>query len=112
MALKIPDAPPIDRSRAGVLAVSASFIGELLRLPAGMEIVDARLSSDRSYVELLIEGAPMPSNAEGSEPRAVKIICHTAYDEATQMVTVFANFAHAPGDGWIMRPPYKREAFL
>jgi hypothetical protein len=111
MPLDLPAPAPIDRSRAGVLTISAGVLGRLLRLPEGLEIVAVRPMADCDAVELLIEGDPLPPCKADAQPEAVTLILHTKLDPDTQLVSVTANFAHAPDVSWTLAFPHPYEGF-
>lgn len=108
MPIELERSPPIDRSRAGILGISLKMIGDLLRLPPGLAVSDGRVSANGHYLELLVEGEPMPPVEHGHPAGQVTIVLHEKRDETTGLTTVSAAFAHAPGDTWIMREPHKR----
>lgn len=101
-----PDPLPIDRSRAGILSISRELLGELLRLPAGLEVVMPRVRAD--VVELLIEGGSMPPRTgadQAREPwvaRRITVICHQE-QRADGRRKITAWFSHAPEERWTLR---------
>jgi hypothetical protein len=103
--LNLPPDVPVDRSRAGVLRVSVPMLGHLLRLPPGCEVVAVRITPGLvpvHYVELLIEGDPMPPRADG--PAAPVMLLSRKEirgegEEREECVTSW--FEHAPERAWI-----------
>lgn len=104
MPIELPerDPLPIDRSRAGRLEISPELIQELLRLPAGLEVVAARMGA-HGAIEIMIEGATMPKREQpDAEPRPVSMICHQE-QRADGRRKLTAWFSHAPEERWTLR---------
>lgn len=109
MPLNLPSRPPIDRTRAGVLRISAAILGDLLGLPASAVVTRALSSQDGSELMVRIEGEPMPPCEPGQAACDVSLVLHQAFDVETELFTVTANFEHEPAVSWVMQHPHKRE---
>jgi hypothetical protein len=101
--LMLPPQPAIDHSRAGVLSISDEVIGHLLRFPKTLKVTGSRWSEDGRYLELVIEGYPLPERI-GGEPVPVMLIMHQTVDDA-EMLSIHVAWAHAPDDRWLLRGP-------
>jgi hypothetical protein len=101
MALDLPPETPVDRSRAGLLRIASPMLGHLLRLPAGQEVVGARIGS-WGDVELLIEGAEMPPRDESPAP--VTLMCRSEFrdGECGRERRTVVNWEHAPTHQWVL----------
>jgi hypothetical protein len=108
VSLDLPDEPPVDHTRAGVLRVAPVMIGWLLRLPPGNAVTGARFDPLSETVELLIEGKDLPPRLPDGSAQLITILCNTdvrpsaiadKYERQTR-----AHFEHAPESEWVQMP--------
>jgi hypothetical protein len=94
VALQLPPAPKIDRSRLGVLTMAPSALHLLLGLPRDHEITGLRLTL-AGDLQIDIAGADMPG--PGYLPRPVTLICHHQVGQPLEL-----SWEHLPDKRWTL----------
>ncbi len=97
--MDLPAMPEIDRTRAGVLLISPSALGDLLGLSAALEV--SPIWRAESAIAVLVEGADMPKLPTTGIPERVTLLCRVVTTEDGRQ-TVYASWAHRPGREWII----------
>jgi hypothetical protein len=99
--------PQRDQDRAGILAIAPMLIGHLLRLPAGQQIVKARMGPFET-LEFVVEGAGLPPRQAGVEPEPVMLMMRAEYragdvKKGGQQRRTICWWAHDTSTTWVLR---------